>query len=89
MYPSSLKVFSIYEGCSVVIRRKSSSELWGCATILPFDRSALYATAKLKGVVAGEVRFLQNAYEDSSDVLVTGELYYTDGRTMSSHNHGW
>ena len=73
----------------MVIRGKSSSELWGCATILPFNKKALYATAKLKGLVAGEVRFLQNENEDDSDVLVTGELFYTDGRTNASHNHGW
>ena len=66
-----------------------SSELWGCATILPFDKEALYATAKLKGPVAGEVRFLQNMNDDTSNVLVVGELYCTDGKTRASDNHGW
>lgn len=79
----------ICSGRSIVIRRRSTNQLWGCATILPFGKKALYATAKLKGLVAGEVRFLQNANEDSSDVLVIGELYYTDGRTKATDKHGW
>ena len=81
--------FVFIQGRTVVIRHQSSSELWGCATVLPFDKSVLYASTKFKGLIAGEVRFLQNLNEDKSDVLVTGDLYYTDGRSKPSDNHGW
>ncbi len=76
-------------GASLVMIHPVTFEKWGCATILPFNATAIYATATFKGVVAGEIRFLQSSKNDTSEVAIIGNLYYTDGRTTASDNLGW
>eukprot|EP00795_Rhopilema_esculentum_P011985 gene11985-2568_t len=76
-------------GRTVVVRNRVTSIVIGCAPILPFDKEVIYATARLNGLVSGEVRFLQDKNDSKSGVLVVGELYYTDGRAKGSDNHGW
>ena len=72
-----------------MVRNRVTSVVIGCATILPFDKEVIYATAMFNGLVSGEVRFLQDKNDSKSGVLVVGELYYTDGRAKGSDNHGW
>ena len=62
---------------------------WACATILPFNTTVIYATATFKGVVAGQINFMQDSTNNKADVAIIGSLYYTDGRTTPSDNNGW
>ena len=68
---------------------RNSTQHIACATILQFDKEVIYATAKFKSLIGGEIRFIQNKNEDNSDVLISGEVYFTDLRSTASANHGW
>eukprot|EP00794_Sanderia_malayensis_P005506 gene5506-6191_t len=76
-------------GASLVMHDPNTLAPWGCATILPFNTPTNYAVATFNGVVAGQVQFLQNGNNASSEVAIIGQLYFTDGRTVPSNNHGW
>ena len=76
--------------CRSLVLYYPNGTIRACSTILPFNADVVYAAAVFKGgPVAGKIEFIQNAAKSGSPTVIFGELYYADGRTKGSDNHGW